>query len=62
MPGQDLSDADVNLIRSKDMPLDQLAALSFMFNFNDQNVLSLGQQKVRACEELNARLRGDMDF
>ena len=37
---------DLELIRSKDLPLERLAALSFMFNFNDQNVLSLGQQKL----------------
>ena len=41
-----MTEREVNIMRNKDLPLEQTVALSFMFNFNDQNVLSLGQQKL----------------
>ena len=45
-PGHFMTEREVNIMRNKDLPLEQTVALSFMFNFNDQNVLSLGQQKL----------------
>lgn len=46
MPWRDRTPETTATLLDRDMPLDRLAQLSFMFNFQDANVMTIGQQRL----------------
>jgi len=55
--GEDkFTEREYEITRQKELPLSRLVKFAFMFNFNDQNVLSMGQQKL--CVMLGDTLKG----